>query len=251
MKFSPKIYVFDFDGVVCESTDECLVSAWNAWEAWQSGDRFRKKISEFTELEKNRFQSVRPRVRGAGEYYILQRAFSENIEIKDQRFYELLGREWREHLEPFKAVLLEMRERVRLKDRSYWINLHPVYDEVLDFMRELHSRDLLYLATLKDRTSVAAILESQGIRIPEERLLDQSQISTKLDALDIYAARLKRPKRDFIFIDDNVTHLLAPKRAGYSVMLAAWGSGSEEYRSIAVENGIPILDSWREIPRHK
>ena len=41
--------VFDFDGVVCDSTDKCMVTSWNAWEEWESRDNFRNDLSEFSE----------------------------------------------------------------------------------------------------------------------------------------------------------------------------------------------------------
>ena len=84
-----KLFVFDFDGVVCDSTDECMVTSWNAWEEWESRDNFRNDLSEFSENYKSSFRKVRPRVRGAGEYYILCRALSEGISIDNQKIYEI------------------------------------------------------------------------------------------------------------------------------------------------------------------
>ena len=56
MSEEKKILVLDFDGVVCDSTDECMVSSWNAWEKWNSGAQFRTSLSEFTEEEKRVFR---------------------------------------------------------------------------------------------------------------------------------------------------------------------------------------------------
>ena len=44
-----------------------------------------------------------------------------------------------------------------------------------------------------------------------------------------------------IFIDDNVTHLIGPKDAGYSVYLTIWGENMEEYLEIAKNEGILLL----------
>ena len=86
-----QIIVFDFDGVVCDSTDECMVSSWNAWEKWQSRKGFRRTLAEFSVDELQAFRKVRPRVRGAGEYYILRRAFDENNLIDTSNILELLS----------------------------------------------------------------------------------------------------------------------------------------------------------------
>ena len=95
---SNKIFVFDFDGVVCDSTDECMVSSWNAWEAWNSRTEIREKVEEFTKEDQVIFRKIRPRVRGAGEYYILRRAISEGISIESQDVYDNLERRWKDYL---------------------------------------------------------------------------------------------------------------------------------------------------------
>ena len=109
MSKQKKIIVFDFDGVVCDSTDECMVTSWNAWEKWESRSGFRRTIEEFSEEEKYSFRKIRPRVRGAGEYYIIRRAFSEGIDIKTQEIYSQLEDEWKGYLPQFKSIFL-MRE---------------------------------------------------------------------------------------------------------------------------------------------
>ena len=48
-------FVFDFDGVVCDSTNECMVTAWNAWERWNSREGFRRSFDEFTPKETSAF----------------------------------------------------------------------------------------------------------------------------------------------------------------------------------------------------
>jgi methionine salvage enolase-phosphatase E1 len=51
----------------------------------------------------------------------------------------------------------------------------------------------------------------------------QSQKKSKLQALDRFQKQIGCSKEDMIFIDDNVTHLVEPKDAGYSVNLTTWG----------------------------
>jgi phosphoglycolate phosphatase-like HAD superfamily hydrolase len=236
-----KIFVFDFDGVVCDSTDECMVTSWNAWKKWKGRTGFRKTISEFTEKEVVQFRKIRPRVRGAGEYYIVHRAFSEGIDIEGQSHYNQLEADWKEYITPFKAVFFEMRERLRDINLDAWIDLHPVYDGVIEIMKQINDQKKLYIATLKDGKSVRLILEKQGLFIEEEKLLDQAQITSKLQALDYFRKQVDCHKNDMIFIDDNVTHLLDPKSSGYPVYLATWGSVVDEYLEIAEQKKIPLL----------
>jgi len=246
---SKKIIVFDFDGVVCDSTDECMVTSWNAWENWESRKSFRKTVDEFSEDEKSSFRKVRPRVRGAGEYYILRRAFSEGINIENQEKYNKLEKHWQEYIKPFKIVFFEARDRLRKDDVNAWINLHPIFDGVIKTMKALNNQNRLYIATLKDAKSVRLILESQGLKIKEERLYDQSQIKSKLQALDRFRKQIGCSKGDMVFIDDNVTHLVEPKDAGYSVYLTTWGESMEEYLHMAKQHKIQLLHDCTQLLR--
>ena len=46
MNRQKKIVVFDFDGVVCDSSDECMVTSWNAWEKLELKKGFRNDLSK-------------------------------------------------------------------------------------------------------------------------------------------------------------------------------------------------------------
>jgi phosphoglycolate phosphatase-like HAD superfamily hydrolase len=238
-----KIIVFDFDGVVCDSTDECMVTSWNAWEKWNERDNFRLDLTKFSKADKSEFSQVRPRVRGAGEYYILHRAFSEGLEIKCQEVYDQLEKKWKDKIISFKKLFFEAREILREIDLEAWVNLHPVFDGVIEVMKILNAQNRLYIATLKDARSVKLILSKQDLIIADENLLDQSQIKTKLQALDIFRTRVGCNQDEIVFIDDNVTHLLEPNRAGYTTYLTVWGNIMDEYIQIAQTHKINTLDT--------
>lgn len=241
------LFVFDFDGVVCDSTDECMVTSWNAWQRGHGGTSFRTDLSDFSLEECKSFRALRPRVRGAGEYYILRRSLAEGITILDQKSYDGLLMQWKEHIAPFSKVFFEMRDQLRNIDLEGWIELHPVYPEVLAVMRELNRHGRLYIATLKDAKSVRLILERHGIVVSMERLLDESIIDSKLQALDLICNHAACSKTDLVFIDDNATHLVEPHASGYTVRLATWGAPLKEYINLAVTKGIQILNTQSAI----
>lgn len=230
--------VFDFDGVVCDSTDECIVTSWNAWETWESRSGFRRKLSDFSDAEKIAFRKLRPYVRGAGEYYIIRRAQAENIELHGQADIDHYVGQWKELIDPFKNVFFDCRNKLRGENLLAWVELHPVFQEVIDVLIELNKQNRLYIATLKDGESVKLILEHHGVVIPPERMLDQSQIKSKLQALDRICETLHCNKSDVLFLDDNFTHLIEPFKAGYLVYLTNWGSALPEFAEMAKATGI-------------
>ncbi|MBU2510527.1 HAD hydrolase-like protein [bacterium] len=241
-KAKKKILVFDFDNVICDSTDECMVSSWNAWQKWKSKPGFRRTVSEFSAEEAAKFRHLRPRVRGAGEYYLLHRSFSENIEIKDQGDYNRLETSWDKHFTKYKVLFFEARNRLRKENLDAWIDLHHVFDDVIDTIRYYNHQNRFYIATLKDEESVRLILNKQGLLINGDRILDQGKITSKLQALDYIRDQLECQKDDLIFIDDNVTHLIEPQLSEYPVYLATWGSTVPEYLKIADQKKIPQLN---------
>ena len=155
--------------------------------------------------------------------------------------------EWKDNIDPFKKVFFEQREKLRKIDLNSWIDLHPVFDDVIQVMKILDNENRLYIATLKDSTSVRLILNKQGLKITNNKLLDQSQIETKLQALDIFRNKVGCDKSDMIFVDDNVTHLSRPKSAGYPVYLAVWGNTIDEYLKIAQTSAIDTLGDCYEL----
>ncbi len=235
--------VFDFDGVVCDSTNECMVTAWNAWECWNKRDGFRRSLNDFSQTEMDAFRPLRPYVRGADEYYILMRVINQTEKlIKNQKDFDEMRLLWADQLAPFKAIFFKERDRLRSEDVNNWIKLHEIYDDVIKVMKELHAQGRLLIATLKDGKSVRLILNRQGIDISLEEILDQSQISSKLEALDYFVAEKGINKEDICFIDDNVTHLIGPKNEDYKVFLSSWSHITSDHINIANKSKIPFIN---------
>jgi len=236
-----RIIVFDFDGVVCDSTDECMVTAWNAWQLWNKKDGFRRTVTEFSDEEVKSFRKLRPYVRGAGEYYILCNSQQENISILNQGDFDTFAAQWKEFMNPFKKVFFQCREKLRTEDLEEWIKLHPVYMEVINLLKELNTQERLYVATLKDGQSVKLILNYHGIDIPKEKILDQAQVASKLEALNRIAQVEAASKDEMLFIDDNFTHLVNPHKNGYHVYLSSWGNALGEFGLMAKEMNIESI----------
>ena len=242
-----KYVVFDFDGVVCDSTNECIITARNAWERRNKRDGFRRSLDEFSHAETDTFCPLRPYVRGAGEYYILMRAInSSDVSISSQKDFDNFCRKWEDQLNSFKDVFFIERNRLRKEDMESWIELHDVYSDVITVMKDLLYQGRLLIATLKDGKSVRLILKNNGINISPKDILDQSQISSKLEALNYFVAEKKIMKKELCFIDDNVTHLIEPNNDDFNVFLSGWGNTMIEHQEKAREENIPVLETINE-----
>jgi len=238
---STPIVVFDFDGVICDSTAECMVTSWNAWERWNKRTGERTTVEEFSLAEREAYRPIRPLARGAGEHYVLRRCLAEGLSLAGQGDYEEFCLTWSEDIRAYKDVFLRERDRFRKHALDDWIALHVVFPSVRGAYRRLLDENRAYIATLKDGESVRLILGAEGIKVPAARLLDQSQVDNKLDALNEVVRLESCRKEDLLLIDDNVTHLVAPAASGYPCLWTTWGNPPSDYFRIAKEQSIQCL----------
>ena len=245
-KNSP-IYVLDFDGVICDSTPECMVSAWNAWNKNHKKEYFFEDLSHFSKKQISEFRLLRPFVKGAGEYFTLMKILEEQnvTSINLLKYSEEVKKNKIKNIE-FKKDFYFARKKLRNLSEKKWVELHYIYKPVINFMKKI-DKNSLCIATLKDRESVSLILKAQGLELSDSQIIDESMINNKLDALNIYVKKLKKKKNEIIFIDDNVTHLLDPFKEGFSVFLSTWCNCSEETRHIALKSGIKLLNNINEL----
>lgn len=241
------LYVLDFDGVVCDSTLECLVTSWNAWQEIDG-----KKIKKFSEKQfsKNQikeFYRLRPYVKGAGEYFTIYQAKKKNIVIDNDHKFRELSLFWKSEITEYKNLFYRERDLLRDADLENWVNLHFIYSEVIKFLRDKLPLKQIYVATLKDGKSVRNILEKQKIFLDKSLLFDESKISSKLEALDIISTETNTEKRDVIFVDDNLNHLVDPNNRGYKVFLAAWSNTPMDFIVGAKKSNISILNHQEDI----
>ncbi|TGM44522.1 hypothetical protein EHQ92_12850 [Leptospira biflexa] len=242
-----KIFVFDFDGVVCDSTDECMITSWNTWQKWNGRNLQRRQVVDFTEEEILNFRKLRPRVRGAGEYFILNKILDEKITIDNQNDYELLLANNRENIQKFKILFLSERQIFRAAHPTDWILLHSVYPEVINLLRDLNLQNRLYIATLKDFLSIRMILDYYSVNVEDSKIVDEAKIVSKLDALEKILLLSDTTKEKLIFFDDNVTHLFESFSNGFEVYLTAWSNPIPEYLEQAKIARIPIVRNFEQL----
>ena len=242
MKGGKGLYGLDFDGVVCQSTDECMITAYNAWRAY-SGDggiAFRS-VGDIPSSEVEVFRRWRGYVRGGAEYYVLMRAIKEGFPLNGQDHFTGLAKQWADELWRFGELFYQSRESFMAEDQEHWFRLHTVFPEV---KRELvtHLEDeRTLIVTMKDRDSVVRILAGEEIPFPDERVYDKDDFATKAAALAHLADRYGVPHRAVHFLDDNIMHLIEPRAAGFDVYFALWGYHTPEHLRIREREGIREL----------
>lgn len=76
------VYILDFDGVICDSIDECMLTSYNSFN-----DTNIINICEIPTQYKKYFYEYRFYVRPAKEYFLLCKAYSDNIDLTMSIFF--------------------------------------------------------------------------------------------------------------------------------------------------------------------
>ena len=237
-----KLIVFDFDGVVCDSTNECMLTSYNAWLKFNNLNNYCHNLEEFSKVYKNNFQFLRPYVKSAGEYYVLHKILTEQRQINvNHQTYEELCEKYKYNFFDFGKIFYKERDKMKEMNFKYWISLHEIYNNVLECMRKFYAESRLYIVTLKDGKSVMNILEAYNLKIDNQFLIDKSIIYKKIDALNMIVKNNYAEKKSMVFLDDNINHLIEPKKNGYDVFLTFWSNPLEEFKSMADFHKIPLL----------
>jgi phosphoglycolate phosphatase-like HAD superfamily hydrolase len=245
------ILVMDFDGVLCDSTEECVVTAWNAWQAWQAGQasdtgQFVREAKQVPEPFRSSLRTHRNYVRTAGEYLILIEAARTHRQIGSLAEYDRLFAEFRSKLSPYSDAFFNARDRLRRDDPSHWLNLHSIYTGIPEGLHRLWAAFECFVVTGKDRESVQTFFDRFDLPIETSRVYDKDVAHDKLSAIRMIAENLRKPLNSSIFLDDNIHHLLPPQEAGCRVFMAGWGYHTGEQIELAIRRSIPILqlEDW-------
>jgi len=235
-----KVFVSDVDGVIVDSTEECLVVAWNGYQRFLSGNEYISSPDESDRDYSRHFRSIRNYVRSMDEYLVVFR--SKPGEINCQSAYEeklaVLSPEDRDR---FGRHFFAAREELKALDKKAWMSLHSVYPGIVSVLRKMKDKFVTYIVTGKDKTSVLDFFRFFDLSIKPEMIFDKGAAKNKLAALKKIASAEHVKAHEICFLDDNVTHLTGPHESSFDVLLASWGYGMPEHFEMTEKLNIPIV----------
>lgn len=215
---TPTLLCLDFDGVICDSLNECMLIAFNAYRGSSYVD-----VTELPVGYQNMFRQFRYLVRDAGEYYLLLDGFYKNANINVAWFAASL-----EHTsslrDAFRENFFAARNTLRSHNLTAWLRLHPPYQEVIDFMQ--HVAVPIDIVTTKDEESVRILLDAY-------RVSDKVATVYGQKALALYGGKAGAINRSCFlhavlpqtasYVDDHLQHLEDVRVTGVNLWHATWG----------------------------
>ena len=160
-----EVVVLDFDGVLCDQLDECLLVSWLAFaDQGKSGDGI-GLLNGIPSSFKDHFARCRNFVRHSGHFiipFLFQATFETQADF-DAAYQSVDTKRLETFLQRFEAC----RERLRQEHPEQWLSLHSLYPGVGAALKT--ARLPLFIVTAKDRTSVPAILDGAGVNIGKDQ----------------------------------------------------------------------------------
>lgn len=224
----------DFDGVICDSAEECLVSSWTAYFSLQ-GTPLPSAVPANLKAD---FLNLRPYVRTGEDFVICQEILNGGLSVDSQEdFDRLASGKSAPALAGLRERFYDARTALLETDRDHWLRLHRLYPQAARELPRWACSPRFYILSTKRPRFIGEILAASGIAFARERILHADKTDKGARILETLECR---GCRSAVLVDDQVDHLVSIQELGgpIAVYLAAWGYVKPEWLA---ETSIPVI----------
>jgi FMN phosphatase YigB (HAD superfamily) len=220
------VILLDFDGVIFDSVDECLLTSYNAFLEHQNNLKsILTKLEDIPLNVKSEFLRTRQYVREPNGYFVLHKMMSESKEINGYESFNERFKYFRNLLEGYDDTFYSIREKLRRNYEQYWLSLHKVYPWVKKGWTELGKIFDCQIVSNKDSRSIKLLMNSEGMVINENKIYGKEFGFDKRLIIKDILGKLSGKKASVSFVDDNYFNLFEAKEFKVSLFFANWGYG--------------------------
>ncbi len=252
-----KILALDFDGVIVDSVLDSLFVSHNAYlRLYGSGKKkyFGGKLFTFENWEETKkqyqgeikyYRTLRPYIRGATDYGLLQKLIEENKSIKNQEEFDNYRKTVKFNFEAYEKEFYKERERLQNINYRAWFNLEPPYSKVIEGIKKiLEEGTKVVIATSNRRKAIDKSFTPEyfGFTIKPEDILDRRFGEDKSEQMKHIVKSYNIKFEEIYFVDDQVSHLIQTRTLGVKVFLAGWSYATDIQKEEARKQNIPIIE---------
>ena len=121
-----RVIFSDFDGVICDSIEECMLSSFNAYNKKHSKGKRIYSIDEINNDTRENFFKLRPYVKSGEEFLLIFWIIDNNIIINSTEDYLQFKEQKKEILLGYKKSLNEERKYFLHNYKKLWLGLNPI-----------------------------------------------------------------------------------------------------------------------------
>lgn len=252
-----KVLALDYDGVIVDSEMDALFVSHNAYleltgnrnQRLFGGEKFTfqnwLEIQKKYEREIKYYQSLRPYIREATDYGLIQKLIEENIFLSNQREFDQYRQTVQFEFKKFHKLFYEERMKLQEEDFQKWLALETAYTEVVEGIRRFSQEGVkVVVATSNRRDSIARVFRPEYYNIPirDEDILDISFGEDKSNQIKYMTTCYGVEYEEIYFVDDQLAHLEQTRPLGIKVFLAGWSYATSRQKKRAVSQGIPVIE---------
>ena len=235
----------DFDGVICDSLLETLVSSWKGYHLLLGEEQ----PSMVTVSLLQQFKELRPYVRAGEDFILIHELIAGKVPVQSQQaFDDRLAERGEEKINRYRESFYAARTDILVNDREYWIELNKLYPHVVPCLKAWGRSPSLYILSTKRAEFIVEILTAKGIPFDPKRVLSCEAKEKKDTILRTLAAQSRERA---LFVDDQIDHLAsaASRDPRITGCLASWGYVQQQWlqdpRGIEVLNPDQLADRIR------
>lgn len=238
---SPELLYLDFDGVLCDSLEECFRSSWLTLTETDIGPEAPPE-PPFDAAYRGRFDACRPFIRSGEDYLVAHEwAARGSVPASQRAFDESLAAHGAERMAERKVRLYRVRDRLLEAHRSLWLSWNPLYPGIAAALAAQVDNESVWILSTKKAEFIVEILAHQGVLWPMERTL-YTGTRGKLDIIEELAGRPS------LLVDDQIDHLDFDHPTCQCV-LALWGYVAPTQREVPSWTLAQALDRISGFPR--
>lgn len=252
-----KILALDFDGVIVDSVLDSLFVGHNTYlrlygqEVKKNfgGELFTfenwEKIKRNYQKEIKYYRTLRPYIRGATDYGLIQKLMEEKKVIESQEEFDNYRNLVDFDFEDYEKEFYKERERLQNIDYRAWFNLEPPYPKIIQGMKKLLEEEIkIVIATSNRRKAITKSFTPEyfGFTIDPKDILDKRFGEDKSEQMRHIVKFYKVNFEDIYFIDDQVSHLIQTRPLGIKVILAGWSYATEAQKEEALKQDILVIE---------
>ena len=230
----------DFDGVIADSVEECLVVGHNAY-ALTGGES--DAIHHLSDLDSETIEEakrLRSFIRSGQDYVYIFKVLDLNVQISNQSEYDRFTSEHQEDHDRYFDLFYRVRTEMLDRDAKAWAELNPLYPGMKEFL-DAFDQDRLFIVTTKKVEYAQTILQNNQITLSTTRMYQATREYSKQDILSKLAEELRVKPLSIHFVDDQIDTLTNVQPTGVQCYLAAWGYNNPDQVYQARVQNIPVL----------
>lgn len=256
-----KVLAVDYDGVIVDSVMDSLFVSHNAYlklfgsdqRQQFGGERF--TFQSWPDIQKKYkkeilyYRYLRPYIRGATDYGLIQKLMEEGKIIHNQQEFDHYRGTVQFDFQDFHDAFYQERKRLQKQNFEGWLSLEPPYKEVIRGIHQFVQEGIKVMIATSNRLEyISKTFQPQYYDIPVavEDILDFRFGEDKSSQMHHICTKYGVNYRDIYFIDDQFAHLEQTGNLGIHVFLAGWSYATVQQKKDAQAQNIPVIEGEEE-----